>query len=117
LRSSSITTAWTVKSPPGYSLDADKVKSLLTSLSNLKAEKFVGKLTKPDAELEVKEGALVIEMTFEKDTPPIKIVAGKLQGETYLATSSVVPDEVFQVKKSLFDGPKSAPAYFAKAGP
>jgi hypothetical protein len=110
-------TSWTVKAPPGYNLDADKVKSLLTSMSNLKAEKFVGKLPKPDAELEVEKGGLVIEMTFEKDAQPIKIVVGKLDGETYLATSSAVPDEVFQVKKSLFDGPKSAPAYFAKASP
>jgi hypothetical protein len=106
-------TSWTVKNPPEYNIDPNKVKNLLADLSKLKAEKFVGKLPKADADLEVGKGALVIDLTFEKDDKPLKIVVGKADTDaTYLATSSRVPEDVIQVKKSLFEAAKSAPAFF-----
>ncbi len=105
-------TTWTVKTPANYNVDPAKVKALLDTLSKLKAEKFVAKLPKPDAGLEMDKGALKIELTFAKDDKPLELVVGKLEGDTYLATSSLVPGEVFAVKKSVFEGPKSKPAYF-----
>jgi hypothetical protein len=105
--------AWTVKAPPNFTLDTAKVKLLLDALSNLKAEKFVAKLPKPDADLDVAKGALKIEITFEKDDKPLEIVVGKLDGEVYLATSNRVQGEVFTVKKAVFEGPKTKPAYFS----
>ncbi len=109
-------TSWTVKEPSGYDLDDAKVKTLLDALSNLKAEKFVGTVeAKPETGLSIDEGGLKIEITFSKDEKPIEIFAGKLEGDNYYATSNTVLGQVFLVKKAVFDGPKSLPAYFGKA--
>jgi hypothetical protein len=107
-------TAWDVKAPPNFNLDPTKVKALLDALSGLRAEKFVGKLPKPDADLDIEKGALKIEMTFEKDEKPLELVIGKLDGEDYFATSSFVPGEVIQVKKLAFEGLKVGPAFFSQ---
>jgi len=107
-------TAWDVKAPPNFNIDPSKVRTLLEALSGLRAEKFVGKLPKPDADLDVEKGALKIEITFEKDDKPLELVIGKLDGEDYFATSNRVAGEVFQVKKLSFEGVKSGPVYFSQ---
>jgi hypothetical protein len=107
------TLSWTNKNSPDSKLDPKKVAAFLDSLANLKAEKFVAKLPKPDADLDPATGpALKIEITFEKDEKPLELVIGKLDGDFYLATSNRVPGEVFHLKKAIFEGAKSKPAFF-----
>jgi hypothetical protein len=107
---------WTVKSPAAFNLDAAKVRTLLDALSHLLAERFISHKTgpKPEQELEVAKGALVIEITVEGEKEPLQLTVGKLDADKgYFATTNKLPGDVFVVSKTAFDGPKSKPAYFS----
>jgi hypothetical protein len=107
---------WTVKSPAAFNLDAAKVRSLLDALSHLRAERFISHKMgpKPEQELDVARGALVIEITVEGEKESLQLTIGKLDADkSYFATSNKLPGDVFQVSRAAFDGPKSKPAYFS----
>jgi Domain of unknown function (DUF4340) len=104
------------KGPPNFNLDGSKVQKLLDDLRVCRAERFVVFKTgpKPDMELDVAKGALLIELTVEGEAKPITLTIGKLDGDKgYFAMSNRREGDVFVLPKSLFEGPKSRPAYFS----
>jgi hypothetical protein len=106
---------WTVKAPPGFNIDATKVRRFLDDLSHLKAEKFVAHNAKPtpDQELEVAKGALQIDITLEGQMEPLQLTVGKLDGDKgYFATTNKLPGDILLLRKEIFEAPKSKPAHF-----
>ena len=65
--------------------------------------------------LKLPQGALEVEVTVEGEKEPLRLTVGNLDGSRgYFATTSRMKDEVFDVRKDLFEGPKGQPAYFKK---
>jgi hypothetical protein len=108
---------WKVKAPPGFMVDATKVRRFLDDLSKLKAESFVAhNVAKPapQHELEVAKGALEVEITLEGEMEPLKLTVGKLDGDKgYFATTNKLPGDVLLLRKEIFESPKSKPAHFS----
>jgi hypothetical protein len=110
-------TDWVVEKPSGFKLDAEKLRQFLTELSHLKATKYVAHKSKPaaDQELDVAKGALQIDITVEGEKEPLQLTVGKQDGEAaYFAISNKQPGDILDVRKDLFDGPRSEPGYFGK---
>ncbi len=108
---------WVVGTSSKSKIDVEKLQRLLMGLSNLKASKFVAHKSKPTAEqgLEVDQGALKIEITVEGEKEPLLLTVGKADGNVgFFALSNKLPGDIFEVRKDLFEGPKSKPAYFDK---
>jgi hypothetical protein len=106
---------WQVLTPKDFTLDASKLSRLLQDLSSLRAERFVSRKTapKPEYELEVSKGALQIELTIEGEKEPVVVTVGKQDGDKgYFALVSKVREDVIEVRKDIFEGPKSKPAFF-----
>jgi hypothetical protein len=116
------TGAWTIEKPMRkLDLDTEKVRKLLDELSHLRAERFVAhKATLTEAQgLEVDRvnGALKVEVTVEgeKGKEKFDLTVGNLDGDKgYFATSSKVPGDIIDVRKDIFEGPKTGAAYFFK---
>jgi hypothetical protein len=107
---------WNVKAPPKFNLDRGKLERFLAELSHLRAVNFVAhKATpKPEQGLDVDQGALVVEITLEGEKEPLRLTVGKADGDKgYFAVSDRLKGDVFDVRKDIFDGPKSKPAYFS----
>jgi hypothetical protein len=107
---------WKVKAPKDFKLDAGKLQRFLQELSALRAEKFVSHeaAPKPEQGLDVAQGALAVEVSVEGRAEPLQLTVGKQDGQGgYFATSKQLPREVFEVRKDVFEGPKSKPAYFS----
>ncbi len=107
---------WVVATPAKFQLDAEKLRNFLNGLSQLKATKFVAHKAKPsaDQDLEVSKGALQIEITVDGEKEPLQLTVGKEDGPAYFAVSNKLPGDIFDVRKDLFEGPKSAPGHFGK---
>jgi hypothetical protein len=104
---------WVAKNRPNFKVDAVKVRRFLDDLSHLRAERFVGK-PKPEYELEVPKGALTVEITVENEKEPYLLTVGKLDADKgFFATTNRLKDEVIQVRREIFEGPKPKPSYFS----
>jgi hypothetical protein len=105
---------WVAKSPADFKLDTGKIESFIASLTDLHAEKFLGKGLKPEYKLNVKEGALEIVLSLEAEKEPATLTIGATTDNSYYATNAKNPQEVFLLPKSLFEQARSKPAYFRK---
>jgi hypothetical protein len=108
---------WSGKGPGGpVPVDASKVRKLLDDLANLRAEKFVSHQATPkerdDNGLSPDKGALVVEVTVEGEKEPFQVTVGNLDPEkaAYFATSNRLPNELFKVRKDIFEAVKDKPA-------
>jgi hypothetical protein len=101
---------WSVKEDATYTVDEEKLKSFLNPLSHLQAERFVsaGKEMSPD------QDALTIEIRLEDQKDPLQLVVGGQEGSSYVASSPQLKGDFFLVPTSLFEGPRSRPAWFSK---
>jgi hypothetical protein len=69
---------------------------------------------KPEQGLDVDQGALAVEITVEGEKEPLRLTVGKADGDKgYFAVSDRLKGDVFDLRKDIFDGPKSKPAYFS----
>jgi hypothetical protein len=110
-------TDWVVEKPAGFKLDAEKWRQFLTELSHLKAVKFVAHKSKPTdkQKLAVADGALQIDITVEGEKEALQLTVGDLDGaDAYFAISNKQPGDILDVRKDLFDGPKSGAGHFGK---
>ncbi len=108
---------WAVKAPADFKLDEAQAEALVTGLANLKAERFVVPKggPKPEHRLEVKDGALQVEITLEGEKEPYLLTVGALHAnEGYYAQTNKLPGAVFLVAKDRFEKVKAKPAYFKK---
>jgi hypothetical protein len=113
---------WTVKGEADTVANAFNVNSLLKTLSNLKAEKFVAYNVKEVDQaygLDVNKDGLTITITLDGQKDPIELTIGKLDGDKgYFAMSPQAKSDpkskgdVFYLKKTDFEGPLSKPGYF-----
>jgi hypothetical protein len=112
--------AWTVEQPKGNEVDPEKVRKLLDELSHLRVERFVAHKATPTEEqgMTTEKGALQVEVVVEveKDkTEKFALTVGNLDGDRgYFATSKKLPGDIFDVRKDIFEGPKSKVGYFLK---
>ncbi len=111
-------TDWEAESKDALKPDAKRLNDFLKELSNLKAVKFVAHKATPKAEQELDpaKGALLIELTVAGDKEPKKLTltVGKADGDAaYFAISNQLPGDIFDVRKDIFEKPRSAPAYFS----
>ncbi len=109
---------WEPEPKDSFKLDAARLDSFLKGLADLKAVKFVAHKAKPtpDQELDVDNGALVIELTVADGKEPhnLTLTVGKADGNTgYFAISNQLPGDIFEVRKDLFEKAKEKPAYFS----
>jgi hypothetical protein len=110
-------TEWTAKAPAGFSLDPAKAEEFLTSLSLLRAQQFLNAKTGPQPEkMEVKDGAMVVEITVEGEKDPLTLTLGgeAPDKQNYFARSNKVPNEAFLVAKAPFEKFRQRPVSFAK---
>jgi hypothetical protein len=111
-------TDWTVETPKGFKLDANKLNDFLRDLSALKAMKFVAHKATASAThgLDVnKDDALQIEITVEGEKTPLSLTVGKPDGDAaYFAISNKLPGDLVDVSKSIFDKAREGPGYFSK---
>jgi hypothetical protein len=109
---------WTVKSSQvPLPLDQNKVEDFVTTLSHLRAEKFLDAKTDPKPEkMDVKDDALHVEVNVEgeKDAFTLTVGGEAPDKEHYFADSNRLPNEFFLVLKKPFDEARAKPAYFAK---
>jgi hypothetical protein len=103
---------WLAKGVPDGKVDNGKVEGFVISLSNLRAEQFVGPV-KPEYKVELKEGALEISIQIEGEKEPLTLTVGAPKGgEGYYARSNKLPGEVVVIPKGNLEQAKSKPAYF-----
>lgn len=110
---------WDLKEgPKDFKVDNARVESLLLSLSNLSAAKFVSYKTgpKPEYELGDKDRALQIDITVEGEKQPLVLTVGKLDEKEkgYYAQSSTLPGDVFLVPQDQFAKLLEGVKYFSK---
>jgi hypothetical protein len=110
---------WVVKTPSGFNPDATQVDNFVTTLSSLKAERFLTPRTgpKPEHKLDLKDGALKVEVTLEGDKEPshkLTIGGPDPDGKAYYAESNKPAETVFLVPKDRFEKAKGRPAYFKR---
>lgn len=109
---------WEAEPKDSFKLDKSRLDEFLKSISDLKAVRFVAHKANPSAEqeLDVKNGALLIELTVAGDKEPRKLTltVGKEDGTNgYFAISNQLLGDIFDVRKELFDKVKEKPAYFS----
>ncbi|MCS6849975.1 MAG: DUF4340 domain-containing protein [Gemmataceae bacterium] len=109
---------WKVKSPKDFELNNASVDALVTTLSNLKAEKILlpRAPVQPEQKLETKDGALQIEVTLEGEKTPLTLTVGGPDADKnrWYAQSNKLPGDVFLLPKEPFDKMKAKPAHFRK---
>jgi len=106
---------WTVKAPAGFNLNTAQVDSFLAGLSNVRAERFLGRkeAVKPEYKLDLKDGALTVTVGVEGEKEPyVLTVGGSSGGDGLYAKTNKISDEVIVLPKAPFEGAKSKPAYF-----
>jgi hypothetical protein len=100
---------WTRKDNPGFTVDAAKVDSLLSSLSNLHADRFVS----AGKGLKLAENAFQVEITLD-DKKVLELTVGAVEGNQCYAISNQAKGEVFLVNKEPFEKPRKAPGELSK---
>ena len=89
---------WTAAKPAGIKINAGRAEDLVKALEHLKAEKFVD--AKGAYDLEVKQGALEIEITLDnKAKEKLTLTIGKAEGGSFYAASNKQPGTVFLIGK------------------
>ncbi len=97
--------------------DPEKVRRFLDELSRLRAERFVAHNAKPTPTqgLDLSQGALQVEVVTDGEKQPFLVTVGNADGDKgYFATSNRLSGDIFDVRKDIFEGPKSKPTYFSK---
>ncbi len=124
---------WTVKTPANLAMNFDKVNKLVEELSHLQADRFVTRNAAVKAAYDKDESKSVftVELTVEGEKEPLVLKVVDLTGDKALpepdrqvyATTPRLPNELFQVKRTIFMaqadkpteiGPMDQAAYFAK---
>jgi hypothetical protein len=105
---------WIVKGPSDFKLDPAKLESFVAGLTDLKAQRFIGKGLKPEYKLDVKQGGFEISLTMDGEKEPTTLIVGAATGESVYAQSNKLQDEVFTLPKALFEQARTKPAYFKK---
>jgi hypothetical protein len=109
-------TDWVVKAPSGFQINPSQAESFLASLNGLRAVRFAVHKTgaKPEHKLDVKEGALEIELTIDGQKDPIRLTIGALStaDKGYFARSNQLEGDVFLVPEDRFKKVLEKPAYF-----
>ncbi|MFO0845355.1 MAG: DUF4340 domain-containing protein [Gemmataceae bacterium] len=100
---------WEVKTPAGFTLDADKATDLVRELSRLQAERF-GAAPKG---LRLSEGALEVTVGLP-DKKSVSLTVGEMDGAGFVATSDELKGEVFVIPRGSFEEMKKALTYFKK---
>jgi hypothetical protein len=114
-------TSWVAEKPANFNLDPAQVDSLVKSLSNLQAERFVSRGTgqKPEHKLGPNERTMTIEIALEGDEKnPLTLTLGghDAAAKAYFAVSSTLPKDVFLVAESRFEKlATQGMKYFSKA--
>jgi hypothetical protein len=107
---------WAAKQPPGYPLNQSQAENFLNSLNNLRALKFVVNKggPKPEHKLDVKDGALAVELTLDGEKEPVKLTLGAHSGadKAYFAATSKLPGDVFLLPEDRFKKVLESPAFF-----
>jgi len=107
-----------VNGKPDYKVDSQKAEEFLQSLSLVRTEGFVSQKGEPKPEygLNVKDGALAIEIIVEGEKTPITLTVGapEKDGKTYYATSNKAAGTVFLVFKERFEEVRKNPLFFQK---
>lgn len=107
---------WSAKQPAGFQPNPSQTEIFLGGLNGLKATRFVVRQTGPKSEhkLEVKDGALQIEITVEGEKEPLRLTIGGLiaADKAYFASGSRLPGDVFLLPEERFKKVLEAPAYF-----
>ncbi len=104
---------WACKSPAGLEVNGTNAELLATTLSHLRADRFVINKTgpTPDQNLDVKKGALEIEIALKDKKEPLQLLVGKLDKDKYFASSKQTPGDVFLLPRAVFEEVKKAPTY------
>jgi hypothetical protein len=107
---------WEVKGKADYAVDNEKFAAFLAGLDLVRAERFVKGPPTPEMGLDVKAGALALEITVEGEATPITVTLGALEKDkkTYYATSNRAPGAVFLLFKDRFEKVREKPTYFKK---
>src|SRR5262249_2293399 len=116
---------WAVLKPADFKLDEGKIDGLLSYLATLRAKRFVahkGSAKQPDpkeTKLDLKAGALLVEITLEGEKEPITLTIGGLKtdkmAEGYYAQSNKLPGDTFLLAEDEhIKNAKSKPAWFKK---
>jgi hypothetical protein len=92
----------------GFAVDQGKVSDLLSSLSQLRAERFIS--LKQAKGLKAK-GSMRIEITLT-DKKVLDLTLGAAEGDNYHAVSNQLKGEAVLVPKAPFENVRKAPAYF-----
>jgi hypothetical protein len=107
---------WVAKAPPGFQVNPSQAEGFLTSLNGLRAVRFVAHKSgaKPEHKLDIKDGALEVELTLEGQKDPIKLTVGAHSDpdKGYFARSSQLEGDVFLVPEDRFKKVLEKPAYF-----
>jgi len=103
---------WQATTPKAYKVDQLAVNAFLAGLNHMKAERFLGKTSKPEYKLEVKDGALQLTFTVDGEKKPITLTVGAPTGNGYYATCSTLPGEFLVVPRGPFESARAKPAYF-----
>jgi hypothetical protein len=105
--------SWKCRVPPDFKVDSAKAEALASSLTGLRADRFLGKEPpKPEYQLEVNRGALDLILTVEGEKEPITLtIGGEADPGSYYARSNRLPGEVFVIGKGLLEQVKNRPAY------
>jgi Domain of unknown function (DUF4340) len=110
--------SWTAKAPANFPVNEPAAEAFLNSLRGLRAVKFAAQKTgaKPEHKLDVKQGALEIELMLEGEKDPVKLTVGgpSAADKGYFATSSRLPGDVFIVPEDRFKKVLEGPIYFRK---
>jgi hypothetical protein len=116
-------TDWTVKSTtlPIMTFDAAKAESFLTAIETVRADRFLNKTGPQPTGMDVKDGALSIEVTLSEGGP-IQLTVGndtEIEGKKYwFATSNKAPGETFLIAKQMgFGGQVTDPFEKVRAEP
>lgn len=113
-------TEWKAVKPEGFVVSSSKVNQLLAELSALRAEKFLAKKVatpkeREDNGLTPDKGSLAVEITVEGEKDPIVLHVGSLDAEktAYLTTTNRLGDELFKVRKDVWEKAREKPAFFS----
>ncbi|GIW82191.1 MAG: hypothetical protein KatS3mg105_3998 [Gemmatales bacterium] len=117
--------AWEVKEPPDFKLDAEQLNAFVGLRGDMKAEKFISKLS-PRSRFKLEAGeAFQMEILLKGSKEPLRLTVGalcskeddpELAGKSYYAQSNTLPGDVFLVPSLSFEKMlKAGPRFFAVA--